>query len=172
MRRWRQTPPRGRQNNNRRNDSGNGRSRYTNNRGHNPTHQGSPSGMSRAHVSAYARNFQPRLNTPHFTPQPPTTGIRQGLGPTDMPHVNNQQHAPQYGQHSRNPSQRGDSACAIPALSIAQVNGMPDTADASAKNTRAARYRTRQRARLSQPSHADTRTGTDPPDDTLIQRWW
>ena len=67
MHRWRQTSPRGRQKNNRRNDSGNGCSRYTNTRGHNPTHEGNPPGMSRAHVSADARNFQPRLNTPHFT---------------------------------------------------------------------------------------------------------
>ena len=37
MRRWRQTSPRGRQNHNRRNDSGNGRLRYTNNRGHKTT---------------------------------------------------------------------------------------------------------------------------------------
>ena len=56
MHRWRQTSPRGRQNNNRRNKSGNGRSRYTKNRGHNPT-QGSTSEMSRAYVSADARNF-------------------------------------------------------------------------------------------------------------------
>ena len=103
MRRWCQTSPRGRQNNNRRNDSGNGLSCFTNNRGHNPTHQGNPPGMSRAHVSADARSFQPRLNTPHFTPQTPTTGIRQGPGSTGMPHVNNEQHAPPYGQHSRNP---------------------------------------------------------------------
>ena len=102
MRRWRQTSPRGRQNNNRRNDSGNDRSRYTDNRRHNPTQCGTP-GMSRAHVSADARNFHPRLNTPHFTPQTHNTGIRQGPGPTGMPHVNNQQHAPLYGQHSRNP---------------------------------------------------------------------
>ena len=44
------------------------------------------------------------------------------------------------------------------------------TADASAKNTGVVRYETRQRARLSQPSYAGTLTGTDPPNDTLIQR--
>ena len=103
-RRWRQRgSPCGRQSNNRRNDSDIDRSRYTNNRGHNPTHQGNPPGMSRAHVTADARNFQPRLNTAHFTPQTPTAGIRQGPGPTGMPHANNQQHTPPYGQHSRNP---------------------------------------------------------------------
>ena len=101
MRRWRLISPRGRQNNNRRNDSSNGRSRYTNNRGHNPT-QGGTSGMLRAHISADARNFQPRLNAPHFTPQTPNTGIRQGPGPKGMPHANNQQHSPLHGQHSRN----------------------------------------------------------------------
>ena len=47
---------------------------------------------------------------------------------------------------------------------------MPDTADASAKNTRTVRHRTRRRARLPQPSYADTLTGTDPPGDTLVQR--
>ena len=102
MRRWRQNSPRGRQNNNRRRESGNGRSRYTNNQRHNPT-QGSTSGMSRAHTSADARNFQPRLNAPHFTPQTPHSGIRQGPGPTGLSHANNQQHAPLYGQHRRNP---------------------------------------------------------------------
>ena len=101
MLRWRQTSLRGRQNNNRRDDSGNGRSRYTNNRGHNPT-QGSTSVMSRAHASADARNFQPRSNAPHFIPQTHNTGIRQEPGPTDMSHANNQQHVPLYGQHSRN----------------------------------------------------------------------
>ena len=47
---------------------------------------------------------------------------------------------------------------------------MPDTADASAINTRTVRHGTRRRARLSQLSYADTLSGTDPPDDTLIQR--
>ena len=42
------------------------------------------------------------------------------------------------------------------------------TADTSANNTRTVRYRTRRRARLSQPS--DTSPGTDSPDDTLVQR--
>ena len=68
MRRWRQTSPRGRQNNNRPNDSGNGHPCYTSSRGHNPT-QGSTSGMPRAHGSADARYFQPRSNAPYFTPQ-------------------------------------------------------------------------------------------------------
>ena len=45
---------------------------------------------------------------------------------------------------------------------------MPYTADASANNTRTVRYGTRRRARLSQPS--DTLPGSDPLDDTLIQR--
>ena len=48
---------------------------------------------------------------------------------------------------------------------------MPDTADTSANNTRTVRYRTRRRACLSRPSDADTLPGTDPPDDTLIQRY-
>ena len=102
MRRWRQTPPCGCQNNNRRNDSGNGRSRYTNNQGHNPT-QGSTSGMSRTHASADAWNFQLRLKHSTFYTQIPNTGIRQGPDPSGMPHVNNQHHNPRYGQHSRNP---------------------------------------------------------------------
>ena len=53
MRRWRQNSPRGRQHNNRRNDTGNGHPRHTNNRGHNPT-QGSTPGMPRANASADA----------------------------------------------------------------------------------------------------------------------
>ena len=58
---------------------------------------------------------------------------------------------------------------AIPALSIAQVNGMPDTAGTSANNNiRTEHYGTRRRARPHQPS--DPSPGTDPPDDTLIQR--
>ena len=47
---------------------------------------------------------------------------------------------------------------------------MPDTADISAKKTRTVRHGTRRRARLPQPSYADTLTGTNPPDDTLVQR--
>ena len=78
MRRWRQNSPRGRQHNNRRNDTGNGHPRHTNNRGHNPT-QGSTPGMPRANASADARNFQPRSNAPYFTPQTRNTGIRQRL---------------------------------------------------------------------------------------------
>ena len=45
---------------------------------------------------------------------------------------------------------------------------MPDTAGTSANNTRTVHYETRRRACFSQPS--DTLPGTDPPDDTLIQR--
>ena len=45
---------------------------------------------------------------------------------------------------------------------------MPDIADTSANNTRTVRYGTRRRACLSQPS--DTLPGTDPLDDTLVQR--
>ena len=165
-----QTSPRGRQNNNTRNDSGNGRSRYTNSRGHNPIHQRNPPEMSRPHVSADARNFQPRLSTPHFTLQTPTTGIRQGPGPTGVPHVNNQLHTSPYGQHSRNPRRRGDGACAVPALSIAQVNRMPDSAEALAKTTRIVFHEFRRGARLFQSSYADPLTGTNPPDNTLIQR--
>ena len=47
---------------------------------------------------------------------------------------------------------------------------MPDTAGTSANNNiRTEHYGTWRRARLPQPS--DTLPGTDPPDDTLIQRY-
>ena len=55
MRRWRQrAPPRDRQGNYRRNGPGNGRPHYINNWGHDPTYQGNPPGISRAHALADA----------------------------------------------------------------------------------------------------------------------
>ena len=55
-------------------------------------------------------------------------------------------------------------------MSKAQANGLPDTADGSAQNTRIVRRGTRRRVLLSQPSYADTLTGNDPSDDTSVQR--
>jgi hypothetical protein len=86
MRRWRQTSPRGHQNNNRRNNSGNGRPRYNNHREHNAHQHGNTPVPTRAYVSADARNFLLRRNTPNFTPQNPNTGMRQQTGgPTNNP---------------------------------------------------------------------------------------
>ena len=103
MRRWRQRgSPRGRQGNHRCNGSSNNRPHYTNNREHNPTYHGNPSGIPRAHVTADARNFSQR---PHHIPQTqtPTNTMRHGSGPTGAQPADNHQHAPPYGQHSRTP---------------------------------------------------------------------
>ena len=92
MRRWRQSgPSRGHQGNNRRNGSDNGRSRYTNNRGHNPTYRGNPSGITRAHAPVGARIFPqwPTPSTPHHAPPAPSPTTRYALTPTGLPNTNN-----------------------------------------------------------------------------------
>ena len=69
MLRWRQNaPPLGRQGNNGHNSSGNGRPRYTQNRGHKPKYHDNSSGMTRANAPVGARNFPQRSNTPQYAP--------------------------------------------------------------------------------------------------------
>ena len=99
MRRQRGSP-RGRQGNHRRSGPSYHRPRYTNNRGHNSTYQGNPSGIPRAHVTADARNSSQR---PYHIPQTSTTTMRHGPGTTGAQPADNHIHTPPYGQHSRIP---------------------------------------------------------------------
>ena len=134
MRRWRQrSPPRGRQGNHRRSGRSNHRPRYTNNRGHNPTYQGNPSRIPRAHVTTDACNFSQR---PHHIPQTPTTTMRYGPGTTGAQPADTHIHAPPYGQHSHTPLWCEDGANISIALSKALPDGLLDTADISASTTR------------------------------------
>ena len=94
------TPPPRPPSNHRRSGLSYNRPRYINNRGHNPTYQGNPSGIPRARVTADARNFSQRLR---HTPQTPTTIMRHGPGTTGAQPADNYIHALSYGQHSCTP---------------------------------------------------------------------
>ena len=104
MRRWRQSgPSRGRQGNTKHNGSGNGRPRYTQNRGHNPTYQSNSSGMTRANAPVGTCNFPQRSNAPQNASPTPTLTMRHAPIPTGLLNASNHQHVPPYGQHNPPP---------------------------------------------------------------------
>ena len=162
MRRWRQyAPPRGRQGNNRHNVSGNGRPRYIQNRGRNPTYHGNSSGMTRANAPVSARNLPQRSNTPQYAPPAPALTMSHAPTPTGLPNASNHQHVPPYGQHNPTPCWARDSALESIALSAAQPNGFHSTTDSSTH---------RRQVRSTHISYPAASHGIDPPNETSVQR--